>query len=89
MKKWIIVLIVVLSSLLFSSLLFADAWTKKADDFGGSERNRAVAFTIDGKGYLGTGQGPIIFAPPQPPVMTFLKDLWRFDPADGVVIKLF
>ncbi len=32
----------------------SDSWTRKAD-FGGLSRGGAVAFSIDGKGYIGTG----------------------------------
>lgn len=43
-------------------------WTQKAD-FAGSARRGAVAFSINGKGYLGTGNDD-----------NDLKDFWQYDP---------
>jgi len=46
-----------------------DSWTQKAD-FGGTGRNSAVSFTINGKAYIGTGiNGTNIFS-----------DFWEYDP---------
>ncbi|MBS1580587.1 MAG: hypothetical protein JST66_00145 [Bacteroidetes bacterium] len=47
------------------------SWTSKAS-FPGQGRSNAVGFTLDGKGYLGTGvggSGP------------YLRDFWSYDPA--------
>jgi N-acetylneuraminic acid mutarotase len=44
-------------------------WTKKAD-FAGGTRGYAVAFTIGGKGYVGTGNN-----------FSNHKDFWEYDPA--------
>src|SRR5438045_7987523 len=46
-----------------------DTWTQKAD-FGGVARNRATGFSINGKGYIGTGWDG-----------SFRKDFWEYDPA--------
>ncbi len=43
-------------------------WTQKADFAGGIERNNAVGFSIDGKGYVGTG-------------FFNKKDFWEYDPS--------
>jgi N-acetylneuraminic acid mutarotase len=49
------------------------AWTKKTD-FGGSARQAAVGFSINGKGYIGAGYtGSPTNAP--------LKDFWAYDPS--------
>jgi N-acetylneuraminic acid mutarotase len=45
-----------------------DSWLQK-DDFPGEKRHDAVGFTIDGKGYIGTGYGH--------------KDLWEYNPETG------
>jgi N-acetylneuraminic acid mutarotase len=45
-------------------------WTKKAD-FGGLKRERAVSFSIDSYGYVGTGVDT---------AEQVLKDLWQYDP---------
>src|SRR6266550_230039 len=47
-----------------------DTWTQKAD-FGGTERSSAVGFSIDSKGYIGTGT----------PFCITTKDFWEYDPA--------
>lgn len=51
-----------------------NTWTQKAD-FPGNKRGFAVGFTIDGKGYMGTGgyydSG----------TSTYYKDFWQYDPA--------
>ena len=44
------------------------AWTQKAD-FGGTARSAAVGFSIDTKGYIGTGN--------------FTKDFWEYDPSSN------
>ena len=59
--------------LFFSGLLLAQSpntWTKKAD-FAGLKRTRAVAFTLDGKGYVGTGIDTAEIV---------RKDFWAYDP---------
>lgn len=45
-------------------------WTKKAD-FSGLKRERAVAFSINGKGYIGTGVDT---------ADVVRKDFWEYDP---------
>ena len=45
-----------------------DTWTQK-DDFGGGGRYGALAFTVGGYGYVGTGYND-----------NYLKDFYRFDP---------
>ncbi|HUM47640.1 MAG TPA: T9SS type A sorting domain-containing protein [Chitinophagales bacterium] len=45
-----------------------DTWTKKAD-FGGIARSEAIGFSINGKGYLGTGYNG-----------SSKKDFWEYDP---------
>jgi hypothetical protein len=47
----------------------AGVWTKKAD-FGGSGRYGAVGFSIDGKGYMGTGFD-----------IAMRKNFWEYDPS--------
>jgi N-acetylneuraminic acid mutarotase len=70
MKKCIIALIALFYSFLNVNMLFAAAWTQKAD-FGGEARAYAVGFFIGTKGYIGTG-----FSSPE-----FYKDFWEYDPA--------
>ena len=51
-----------------------NTWTQKAD-FGGVNRTGAVGFSIDSKGYIGTGDsgsGPL------------KDDFWEFDPVLNV-----
>ena len=50
-----------------------DFWTKLSD-FPGEARIGGVAFTINGKGYLGLGYNGKVK----------LKDFWEFDPATGL-----
>jgi hypothetical protein len=47
----------------------ADTWTQKAD-FAGTARGYTVAFSIGGKGYIGTGIGD----------GSSRKDFWEYDP---------
>lgn len=49
----------------------ANSWVKKAD-FAGFKREQAVGFSINGKGYIGTGVDTS---------ETVLKDLWEYDPS--------
>ena len=49
-----------------------DTWTQKAD-FGGSARMHATGFSVNGKGYIGTG------ATPGMPWVWF-SDFWEYDP---------
>ena len=46
-------------------------------DFKGSERNRAVGFSIDDKGYIGTGRN---FSNSY----NFYKDFWEYDPKTDI-----
>lgn len=46
----------------------ANSWTRLSD-FGGGARYEAIAFAVDGKGYVGTGYND-----------NELKDLWQYDP---------
>jgi N-acetylneuraminic acid mutarotase len=52
-------------------------WTKIAN-FPGTPRTNAIAFTINGKGYIGLGNG-VGFIP--------LKDLWEYDPSKNEWIQ--
>ena len=52
-----------------SELEYKSTWTK-LDDFPGKARYGAVAFSINGKGYFGTGISN----------SGFLSDFWEFDP---------
>jgi len=47
---------------------FSNFWLPK-EDFGGSARDQAVGFSIDGKGYIGTGYDG-----------NYKKDFWQYDP---------
>jgi hypothetical protein len=49
-----------------------DSWTSKAD-FIGSSRREAIAFTIEGKAYVGTGQD----------INGFTKDMYAYDPSSN------
>lgn len=63
----------ILGFFLFSTLGFSQTqnyWTKKKD-FSGLKRERAVAFSINGKGYIGTGVDT---------ADVVHKDLWEYDP---------
>lgn len=44
-------------------------WTQKAD-FAGASRFQAVGFSIDGKGYIGTGSD-----------VSRKRDFWEYDPS--------
>lgn len=48
----------------------SDTWTQLGD-FGGAERQAAIAFTLDGYGYVGTGYNK-----------NYLNDMWRYDASD-------
>ncbi len=50
-------------------ILPANTWTRKAD-FGGTARYGSVAFALNNKGYLGTGND-----------LRNMKDFWMYDPA--------
>ena len=57
-----------------------DSWIQKSD-FGGIQRDRAVGFSINSKGYLGTGYrftggSPISFG-----------DFWEYNPTDNLWIQ--
>ena len=54
--------------ILFSSLVFSQ-WTQKADLTGG-KRHEAVGFSINGKGYIGTGTD-----------LSKKRDFWEYDPS--------
>jgi len=56
------------SSLALSVMNCGDNWMQK-NDFGGTIRNGAVGFSIESKGYIGTGYTPGVN-----------KDFWEFDP---------
>jgi len=69
MKNYILILgITFLTSFGFSQT--QNYWTKKAD-FAGLKRERAVAFSINGKGYVGTGVDT---------ADVVRKDFWEYDP---------
>ncbi len=48
----------------------SDIWTKKAN-FGGASRYGAIGFSVNGKGYVGTGKDG---------ASPCFKDLWEFNP---------
>jgi N-acetylneuraminic acid mutarotase len=60
-----IIIIFMLLKITFAIVSAQGTWTQRAD-FGGSERNGAVAFSIGEKGYIGMGSGT--------------KDFWEYDP---------
>lgn len=51
-----------------------DTWTQKAD-FEGSFRSGAVGFSINGKGYIGTGRGNL---------GVLYNDFWEYDPTTDI-----
>ncbi len=51
-----------------------NSWTQKSD-FPGFNRQDATSFSIDGKGYLGSGLSSF---------MTFTRDFWKYDPQTDV-----
>jgi len=53
-----------------------NVWTQRAD-FGGPEREWAVGFAIDNKGYIGTGHA----------ASGALKDFWEYDPGTDTWIS--
>lgn len=59
-----------------------DTWTRKAD-FGGSSRGGAVAFSIDGKGYIGTG-----CAFQDNGITNYARDFWEWDMATNTWTRL-
>jgi N-acetylneuraminic acid mutarotase len=70
MKK----LLFLLSLFFISNTVFSQTenyWIRKTD-FGGLKRERAVAFTINGKGYVGTGVDT---------AEAVKKDFWAYDPS--------
>jgi len=60
----------------------ADTWTRRAD-LPAAGRYRAVGFSLDGKGYLGTG---IQSASPGRAVV--LRDMWEYDPSTNAWTRL-
>ncbi|MCY7410952.1 MAG: hypothetical protein LH473_11815 [Chitinophagales bacterium] len=67
MKKKLIVIAFLVATNIFC---YADSWIQKADHGGNGIVAAAVGFSINGKGYVGTGSGTNFF----------LKELWQFDP---------
>lgn len=67
--KWFVLLIALLIAVV-SKAQTQNTWTKKTS-FEGNKRSRAVAFSIDNYGYVGTGEDTAD--------MTH-NDLWRYDP---------
>lgn len=66
---------------LFSSSSSYAKWSK-LNDFGGDARVGAVSFSINGKGYLGTGGKTREWKPGQQDKgNVLLKDFWEYDPA--------
>ena len=78
MKKFMMVVIALLYSLVGANMVFAaaDSWTRKAD-FGGTVRYTAVGFSIGSKGYIGTG---FVYTPQSGSQRS--KDFWEYDPAN-------
>ena len=53
----------------------------KKPEFGGERRDDAVGFSIDGKGYIGTGA--VHFG------ISFIKDFWQYTPEEtGIAIDI-
>jgi gliding motility-associated-like protein len=74
--------ILILFFLLFAgSRAFSQAgvWTQKAS-FGGSARQYAVGFAINGKGYVGTGYDTMGAG-------GYVRDFWEYDPATNAWTK--
>lgn len=69
MRNWILFGILFTSALSWSQN--ANSWVKKSD-FAGFKREQAVGFSIDTKGYIGTGVDTS---------ETVLKDFWEYDPS--------
>ena len=59
-----------LSFILFSFFARADYWTQKAN-FGGTQRQAAIGFSIAGAGFIATGRD----------VSIYKNDVWQYDPA--------
>lgn len=57
--------------------LFSKAW-KQLANFAGGDRNSCIAFSINGKGYLGLGQNPS---------STKLYDFYEYDPSSNTWTK--
>jgi len=55
-------------------------WTKLAD-FPGELREKAVSFSVNGKGYVGTGYN-------RDSTNVYLKDFWEYDPGTNVWTQL-
>ncbi|MBK7851462.1 MAG: hypothetical protein IPJ66_10090 [Bacteroidetes bacterium] len=75
MKKIFMFSAVYFCACAFNFLFAQGTWIQKAD-FGGSNRCDVVSFSIDTKGYVGTGRNSI----------TTLEyaDFWEYDPASNV-----
>lgn len=54
-----------------------DKWTQKKDIPGSNNRSFGIAFSINGKVYMGLGQENFAFSS----TTQHLKDLWEYDPA--------
>lgn len=67
MKKLVLALFIAISGTSFGQI--QNTWTKKAD-FAGLKRERAIAFTADGFGFVGTGidTAEVVY-----------NDLWKYD----------
>ena len=57
-----------------SSAQAPNTWTQKAN-FGGTKRWSAVGFSIEGKGYIGTGFDS---------TATFRDDFWEYNPSSNI-----
>lgn len=71
-QHYLTLLFIVSATSLFGQT--ANFWTKKAD-FGGMKRERAIAFTIGNKAYVGTGVDT---------AEVVHRDLWEYDPLTDV-----
>ncbi len=71
MKTFILLLALLITASLTNSRA-QDIWTQKTN-FGGIEREGAVGFSIDSKGYIGTGGR-------SNPFLTVYQDFWQYDP---------
>lgn len=71
-KKIFLILVTLTNSCLFAQ----GAWTQKAN-VGGTTRTGAVGFSINGKGYIGTGGTNV-----NPP--TLYQDFWEWDPITNI-----
>ena len=74
MKPWLATLLITVVYLFSSVDIHAqcNTWTQKAN-FGGTARSLAVGFSIDNKGYVGTGSDGAVSYSPLFDIFVFVK----------------